>query len=192
MKTKKLVALVLVAVLAITSVVGTTLAYFTDSKEATNTFTVGDVKIELTETLWDAEEKDDVYPGEPLAKNPVVTNKGSNPCFVRIEVTGWDCLDPAGDITYRTDYVDGKLGDNWVIGGDGYFYYTEVLEADKFTDALFDQIVIRTDLTNGYDASYSLVVKAEAVQAQGTRPSFAAVKEMTVPEIAGWFATCGM
>jgi len=49
MKTKKLVALVLVVVLAITSIVGTTLAYFKDTDEAKNTFTFGNVKIEQNE-----------------------------------------------------------------------------------------------------------------------------------------------
>ena len=39
------IAVMLVAVL----VVGGTLAYFTDTKAATNTFTVGDVKINLIE-----------------------------------------------------------------------------------------------------------------------------------------------
>ena len=55
----------------------------------------------------------EAYPGEALAKDPIVTNVGDNPCFVRVKVTGWDALAPAGAITYRTDYVDNKLGDNW-------------------------------------------------------------------------------
>ena len=39
-------ALCIVAIIA----VGATLAYFTDTKTATNTFTMGDVQIELDET----------------------------------------------------------------------------------------------------------------------------------------------
>ena len=46
---KKLVALLLVLVMAITSVAGATLAYFTDTDDAANTFTVGKVKIDLIE-----------------------------------------------------------------------------------------------------------------------------------------------
>lgn len=190
---KKVAALGLVAAMLLTSA-GATLAYFTDEDDATNTFTVGNVSIDLTEPKWDeAGSKDapEVYPGEALAKDPTVTNDGKNPCFVRISVTGWDCLAPAGNITYRTDYVDDKLGDNWVKHEDGYFYYSKVLAVGETTDALFDQIVIPTKVTNGFDGNYSLVVKAEAVQAQGARPSFTnGVMNMTVPEIAEWFTTC--
>ena len=46
---KKLLALVLVVALAATAVIGGTLAYFTDTDEAVNTFTVGGVKIALIE-----------------------------------------------------------------------------------------------------------------------------------------------
>ena len=76
---------------------------------------------------------------------------------------------------------------------DGYFYYDQVLAVDATTDALFDQIVIPTDLTNG-DATtlHNVVVTAEAVQAQGAKPSWSAVQTMTVADIAGWFTTCGL
>lgn len=186
------VSVCLVAILAI----GGTLAYFTDKDSATNTFTVGNVDITLTEPNWEgsgSEDAPEVYPGEPLAKDPTVTNVGANPCFVRIKVTGLDCLGNAGMITYRTDYVANKLGDNWVDGGDGYFYYNKVLEAGKTTDALFDQIVIPTGLENGdAETAFNVVVTAEAVQAQGAQPSWSAVQAMTVPQIAAWFTTCGL
>lgn len=197
---KKILALTLcVAMLAIMLVSGT-LAYFTDTNAKTNTFTVGNVDIDLTEPKWDetgSKDAEDVYPGEALAKDPTVTNNGANPCFVRISVTGWDALINAGlsqnNITYRTDYEDDKLGENWVLHTDGYFYYTEVLAVGATTDALFDQIVIPTDVVNdATDAEYNLKVKAYAVQAQGAKPSFSAVQAMTVEEIAAWFATCGM
>lgn len=193
---KKIIALCLVIALAATAVIGGTLAYFTDNEEATNTFTVGNVDITLTEPNWEgtgSQDAPEVYPGEPLAKDPTVTNAGANPCFVRIKVEGLDCLSPAGMITYRTDYVTGKLGTHWVDGGDGYFYYDQVLAVGDTTDALFDQIVIPTDLENGdAETEFNVVVTAEAVQAQGAKASWAAVQNMTVAEIAAWFATCGL
>ena len=191
---KKILALCLVVVLAVTAVTGATLAYFTDNDDATNTFTVGNVSIDLTEPKWDAagsQDAPEVYPGEALAKDPTVTNDGANPCFVRISVTGWDCLTPAGEIIYRTDYVNNALGTDWVKHTDGYYYYTKVLAAGETTDALFDQIVIPTDLENGDGKTeFNIVVKAEAVQAQGAQPSWSAVQTMTVEQIAAWFATC--
>ena len=81
------IAVMLVAVL----VVGGTLAYFTDTKSATNTFTVGDVKIKLDESNVNAPNGDrvisneytGVLPGIQYKKDPVVTNTGKNDAYVR-------------------------------------------------------------------------------------------------------------
>lgn len=193
---KKVLSTVLAGALAVTAVVGGSLAYFTDSAEKKNTFTVGNVDITLTEPNWEGDGSEDApeaYPGEPLAKDPTVKNDGANPCFVRIKVDGLDSLSAAGMITYRTNYATGELGDGWVKGSDGYFYYNTVLEVGATTDALFDQIVMPTDLTNGDGTTeYNVVVTAEAVQAQGAKASWAEVQTMTVDEIAAWFGTCGM
>ena len=63
------IAVMLVAVL----VVGGTLAYFTDTKSATNTFTVGDVKIKLDESNVNDPDGDRVtsneYTGMPRASS---------------------------------------------------------------------------------------------------------------------------
>ena len=207
---KKLTAVALIICMIAIMLVGATMAYFTDETDVKeNVFTVGNVDITLTEDAWvasGAEDAPEVYPGEALAKDPVVTNVGANPCFVRISVTGLNCLGENNMITYRTDYVDNTLGTDWVKHTDGYYYYTKVLAAGAETDALFDQIVIPTTLTNdavegeattegGFEwdnADLSVDVQAQAVQAQGAKaPNFAAVEAMTVEEIAAWFATCG-
>ena len=58
---------------------------------------------------------------------------------------------------------------------------------------LKNQIVIPTGLTNGdAEEEFNVVVTAYAVQAQGAKPSWSAVQNMTVEEIAAWFKTCGM
>ena len=63
---KKTVFLAAIAVLlAAIAAVGTSLAYFTDQKTAQNTFTVGSVKIELTEPGWTDGAK--LVPGVPAA-----------------------------------------------------------------------------------------------------------------------------
>lgn len=173
---KRMLLIVLSVVLVAAAAVGATLAYFSATKTATNTFTVGNVKIDLTEPNWVSSgsvDAPEVYPGEPLAKDPTITNTGANPCLVRIKIT-WPTL-PAGvdPITYRTSYVTGALGDNWYKDGD-YYYYMLPLGLGASTDALFDQVVMPTDLENG-DAltPYDIVVKAEAVQAQGVFARYA-------------------
>lgn len=192
---KKVFALVLCTAMLAIAIAGGTLAYFTDTDAKTNTFTVGNVIIVLNEPNWDttgAKEAFDVYPGEALAKDPTVTNDGKNPCFVRVKVEGLDQF--ADDfngamITYRTDYVTGKLGTDWVAHSDGYFYYTKVLASGATTDAMFDQIVIPVELTNSAETE-GIVVTAYACQAQGARPSFAEVETMDVAAIAAWMNTC--
>jgi predicted ribosomally synthesized peptide with SipW-like signal peptide len=195
--------LVMVAILG----VGGTLAYFTAEDAATNTFTVGNVKIDLTEPKWDPElggtgktEAADVYPGEALPKDPTVKNIGINPCFVRVKVEGLDCLKAEGDgdemlIHVRTNYVADALGADWELHEDGYYYYKHVLAANETTKTpVFDSIVIPVALTNEngeeHTAAYNINVTAYAVQAQGARASFTAVQAMTVADIAAWFEIC--
>ena len=200
---RKLLAMCLVAALAATAVIGGTLAYFTDSDAAENTFTVGNVDIALTEPDWEAEgkaEAETVYPGEPLAKDPTVENIGANPCFVRVSVSNLDQFGEKGDIVYLTGYEEGELGEGWVDGKDGYFYWTKPLAArgtedDEWnqglvskTAPLFDQIKMPVGLVGGEEAE-PIVVAAQAVQAQGARASWADVKEMEVAEIQAWFNT---
>ena len=188
---KKITAIALVVCLVAVAIVGGSLAYFTDTKEATNTFTVGNVSIDLTEENWigGGTVIPQVYPGEVLAKDPVVSNDGDNACFVRIAVTGLDCLDPASDIVYLTDGVKDALGAGWELNAvDGYFYYTEALEVGDETTALFDSIQIPTDLENGAPFnSFDVVVTAEAVQADGIVMEGAT---LTVADIVAWFNTC--
>ena len=192
---KKIVSLVLVAALAFTALVGTTLAYFTDKTEtAKNTFTVGNVDIKLEEPAWPASgEKDapEVYPGEALAKDPTVTNIGNNPCFVRVKVTGLNQFGNKGEITLRHgNYAAGYDITNWTLYND-YYYYNKVLATKATTEPLFNQIVMPVGLT-GREATVSIDIYAEAVQAQGAKASWSDVKAMTVEEIAAWFTTCGM
>lgn len=103
---KKITALCLCAAMLAIAIVGASLAYFTDTKDATNTFTVGNVKIELIEQqrgengLVPFEQNKKLYPivgsaqgekdalGMPTAKNYVdkmvtIKNKGSEAAYIR-------------------------------------------------------------------------------------------------------------
>ena len=184
---KKVLSIALAASLAAVAIVGSSLAYFTDTKEKTNTVTIGNVAIDLTEPEWEESGQKDaetMYPGEKLAKDPTVKNTGKNPAFVRVKVQWPD--DVKFDV--RTDFVMGKLGDEWEYNeADGYYYYTEVLEAGKSTDALFDQVVLSTETVNGDATPKDIVVTAEAIQAQGAAEQWNRVLTMDKAEIAEWF-----
>ena len=86
---KKIFTLCLAVALTATAVVGGTLAYFTDTDEKTNTFTVGNVDIELTEPEWDEEgcENAKLIPGREIAKDPTITVKpGSERAYTFMKV----------------------------------------------------------------------------------------------------------
>ena len=91
---KKIVALCLCVALAVVAIGGATLAYFTDTKTATNTFTMGNVKITLDEANIADPEGDrvtsntyDIYPGAVVDKDPTIHNVGKNDAYVRAVVT---------------------------------------------------------------------------------------------------------
>lgn len=97
---KKILALCLCVALAVVAVGGATLAYFTDTKSAKNTFTVGNVQIALDEAKVDTAGKpvpsanrvqENAYhlvPGHTYTKDPTVTVlEGSEESYVRMKVT---------------------------------------------------------------------------------------------------------
>ena len=80
---KKILVLCLVVALAVTAVVGGTLAYFTDTDNETNTFTTGKVDITLNETFNEQTAK--LLPGKDIAKIVNVTNNEED-AYVRLHI----------------------------------------------------------------------------------------------------------
>lgn len=94
---KKIMTISLVVALAAIAIVGGTLAYFTDTDEAVNEFTMGNVKIDLTEPTW--VDKAKIVPGDKntnaVPKDPTVTNIGTEDAYVRIQFAiPLDMVDP--------------------------------------------------------------------------------------------------
>ena len=71
---KKLTAIFLCVALAAIAIVGASLAYFTDTKSATNTFTVGNVKIDLIESRFHRQGNDNS--GDDSIPDPTGTASG--------------------------------------------------------------------------------------------------------------------
>lgn len=84
---KKLIALVVVLALVVGGAIGGTIAWLTTNTETiTNTFTIGDINIELKETTSTAF---DIVPGDTKAKDPKVTVKANSEnayVFVKVVV----------------------------------------------------------------------------------------------------------
>lgn len=109
---KKLIAICLCVALAAVAVVGASLAYFTDTKSATNTFTVGNVKIDLIESKFHRTGSDNS--GDTSLPDP--TTKAAGMEFIP---DGWTIFtddEIKNDAkTYATDYLAVK-GENMVPG----------------------------------------------------------------------------
>ena len=71
---KKITAIFLCVALVAIAIVGASLAYFTDTKSATNTFTVGNVKIDLIESKFHREGNDNS--GDTTIPDPTNTASG--------------------------------------------------------------------------------------------------------------------
>lgn len=88
MKKKTILVAAIAVMLVAALVVGGTLAYFTDKTEAKqNTFTVGSVGIDLTETKWNANDDHTLVPGAFYDKNPTITvDAGSQDAYVFLKL----------------------------------------------------------------------------------------------------------
>lgn len=135
---KKTLALVLALTLLVAGVVGGTLAWLTDqTAEVKNTFTVGDINIDLTETTTDYK----MVPGNTIAKDPTVTVKAnSEACWLFVKVT---------ESTDLKDFITYTIANGWTKLQDGV-YYREVpaSAADQtFSVLTGDAVTVKSDVT---------------------------------------------
>ena len=167
---------ILATVLVCCCIVGGTLAWLTDKTETvTNTFTVGDVNIKLTETINETEtDVSDaaatanfkMIPGNEIPKDPKVTVlKGSEACWVFVKIVETD----------TKNLIDWEIAEGWTLveisNGTSVYYRAEndlsdsandgtsysVLKGDKVT-------VSSTNLVKGETEKPTLVITAYAVQ----------------------------
>jgi len=92
---KKILSICLVIALAATAVIGGTLAYFTDTDDATNVFTTGNVDIELNEVFDENNAK--LMPGINIKKEIYVKNAGSEAAYVRVHMAIPSMLDSGSE-----------------------------------------------------------------------------------------------
>lgn len=129
-KLLKVLIISLCAVVLVTGSVLGTLAYLTDTQEVVNTFTVGDVDIDVDEAPVnpdgtvipdeDRVEGNDYHliPGQTYTKDPTMTVKaGSEDSYVRMMVT-INCMSELkvifGEDFLPHEYIEGKDSSIWV------------------------------------------------------------------------------
>ena len=191
--TKGLILVLCAAVLVAGSVMGT-LAWLTAQDTITNTFTVGNISITLTETTGDTYK---LVPGETVAKNPTVTvNAGSEECYLFVKVeNGIKNLEATG-----TSSIAGQMAANdWLPlnGVEGVYYYKDAVDVSSNVPKvdgnvvlpLFANYTIRSDANQHDDyqkTDIKIVITAYALQATAVGETIDADKAL-----AAWNANFG-
>ena len=148
---KKLLAAGMVAALATTAVVGGTLAYFTDADAETNTFTIGNIDIDLEE---DFVQESQLLPGKDVNKDAWIINEGTNDAWVWAEVLIPSALDDGDDNSPAAPGLGNSLHVNYL--GKYAKEYAQNSNADgKFYNENLSQLWIMQ--YNADDVSYGYV-----------------------------------
>ena len=182
---KKNIALLLSVVLVLAGAVGATIAWLTDNAgPVTNTFTVGNIDIELDEKDVDnsTPNKDrdtansyKMIPGFTYDKDPTVTvKKNSEPCwvFVKVMETGgainWTNEEEVTVTKTFNDFIDYQVmtGEgNWIKYNDYGVYYRKVEASDAdqtFKVIVGDKVKVKDTVTKKMMDELKIAVDAEA------------------------------
>lgn len=188
---KKSILLAATAVMLVAAMsIGGMLAYFTDTAEKTNTFTVGKVDITLTEPNWDEAAKKELnklIPTRTIPKDPTITvaeDSETAYTFMKVQLS-------EGFATLLKNYADAKswglddadkLIDAWFVSEvqpkimamnleEGYVILG-VLSPKAAGESVtyFDKVTVPADVVESMypvNGEYSIVITAYAIQAEG-------------------------
>ena len=179
-KQKKVLALVLCAVMLVASSVLATMAYLQDSDTVTNTFTVGKVGIVLNEAPVDADGQEvegarvqenayQLFPGKTYDKDPMVTvDADSEDCWLFVTVDNQIAdIEVEGDTTIAAQME----ANGWtLVEGTTDVYAYEAIKSAGETAVVFENFVIAGGVDNETLAEYAnakIIVNAYAIQAEG-------------------------
>lgn len=189
MKKFKLITLILAVSMLLTGVLGGTIAWLVDKTDpVVNTFTYGDINIDLEETPTPDDDDNpdtneyEMIPGEEITKDPKVTvNTDSKASWLFVKLVKSDNFD---------DFMEYEITDGWfpltdeqgnIVTGVYFREQTEVTDQDVVIEVIKDNKVrvkesVTKEMLNaldpeGADATYpTLTVTAYAVQRSGFEP----------------------
>lgn len=188
-KRTKALLLVLCAIMLVTASIMGTVAYLTSTTETvSNTFSVGQVNITLSETKVDAYgtkltgdaagttsagQAYKLIPGHEYVKDPTITvTAGSEPCWLFVKVEN-------GISAYEatTNTIESQLTSNgWtLVDGQSNVYYHAIVDAREAAQTIkvFEKFVVAdtADAVNGWSSVSSentkVSVTAYAIQSNG-------------------------
>ena len=144
---KRVIAVLIAVVLIVGAVAGSTLAWFTDTTDpVVNTFTVGDINIDLDETTG---EEYKMIPGHDLTKDPFVTVlKDSEACYLFVKLTEnlgeWKDYQTNGKTYTFNDLLSYSMAEGWepLPGYPNVYYMTfSDREVDEPKDVVYKKDV---------------------------------------------------
>lgn len=144
-------------------------ASLTDKDQATNDFQIGEVKGNITEKFDPPTKETPIKPGDTYPKEVKVSNTSSLPFFVRVLVTPEIQTSEGVLLASKIGKeLSIDLGDDWLLGEDGYYYYLKEVLPGSDTSLLFTTVTLADNLGAEYgDASMSITIKSETVIASG-------------------------
>ena len=137
---KKLIALTAAFLLVIGAAVAGTVAWLTDSTQTeVNTFTVGNIDIELDETTSNYK----MVPGQTIAKDPKVSvTADSEDCWLFVKVEEGNNV---------ANFISYSIASGWTaVPGASGVYYREVAATDtvrEFSVLTKDQVTVKNTVT---------------------------------------------
>lgn len=161
-KNKSYKAHLLIASVILVLAIGTglTISYITTTDDPIeNTFVPAVVACSVEET-FDGNTKTDVS----------IKNTGNVNAYIRVAVViTWQADGNTTEILARqpkhgTDYLIEWGDDAWVMGGDGYWYYSEPIAPETNTAILIKKLTQLADAPEGY--SLSVEILASAIQSE--------------------------
>lgn len=189
MKKYKLITLILAAALLLTGVVGGTVAWLIDRTDpVVNTFTYGDINIDLEETPTPDDDDDpdtneyEMIPGEEITKDPKVTvNTDSKASWLFVKLVKSANFDDFMEYTIADGWTQLKDAQGNDVPGVYFREVGEVVSEDVVYEVIKDNKVhvketVTKEMLNALDpqgtaATYpTLTVTAYAVQRSGFEP----------------------
>lgn len=193
--------------------IGMSMAYYTDTEQAVNVVTTGNVSIivdeevPLSDRVWDVDQiKDEngketgglhytnILPGATIKKNPVVTNDGANDAYLRMKVKVTVTNESGTELSTEGIQFLNDSGIVWEMGKEKeHFFYADTILTVEDRKSFFQQVRFPTTWGNEYaGANITIDITAEAVQSdnmevsgEGTAATISAFNGVNIEQYAG-------
>ena len=188
-KQKSVFLLVIIALIAMLLCLPGTLAAFLADTKAQNHIDFGGVNLKIIQTSLNEQGQEEVFDSKEatnIATKAVqsriirVKNTGSNPLYVRIQPQskGIDSQGKPIDILAFTEYEINTA--DWIYK-DGWYYYLHILEPDKVSELLLDELIFDVNqITSKYPGStFNIDFYVQGVQSEHQNT-------LNVLEVSGW------